>query len=585
VSTREPLAEPDAMNEAPKHMPPKPEPGLVVGGRYRLESILGEGGMAVVWRAQHTETDRTVALKLVRSELSTDAEVRELFVREARIAARIGKNEHIVDVLDAGVDEALLAPFLAMELIDGEPMDARIRREGAIPAATTLELLEQAAEALDQAHGAGVFHRDLKPQNLFLAKDRRGRVRLKVLDFGIAKLAETVQQSSTHVGTPAYSAPEQLGASWRTLAAQRGKTISAEVSAATDVWALSLVAYEMLTGSRSGALWGAETLAELPLKIFLEPPPIASVRAGARAQLLPAGFDAWLARGIDLDARQRWATAGAAVAALAPLLRGGATAPLLHGAAATAPLLHAGAMPSRPPTPVGPSVPPPPLAQAHLQAHVQPHAQPHATLWAGTPAPIHDDPRIVAWSQARGMELRPGDARSFQAWQPFVYLPGVERVIREARGIVIGTQVLVGEVRTADAIRKATGEDRAIWALCTTPRARFRAAIRSKKVVGLADGMAAGLKFLDDLTGAGRLGDLLGDPQFEQRFEVKAPSREEAMYALPIPLRQVLMGMGFVGTLELRVGGLVISHAEADRFEPAMLDRLLDMVVRVAGSL
>jgi len=149
----------------------------------------------------------------------------------------------------------------------------------------------------------------------------------------------------------------------------------------------------------------------------------------------------------------------------------------------------------------------------------------------------------------------------------------------------MGTQVIVGELRIADTIRKATGEDRAMWALCTTPRARFRAAIRSKKVVGIADGMAAGLKFLDDLAGSGRPGGLLGDPQFEQRFEVQAPSREEAMVALPLPLRQVLMGMGFVGTLELRAGGFVISHAEADRFEPAMLDRLLDMVVRVVGSL
>src|SRR5215212_3785390 len=98
-----------------------PERGLVVGARYKLESVLGEGGMAVVWRATHTETDRKVARKLVRPEL-----VREMFVREARVAARIGKSDHIVDVLDAGVDDTLKVPFIAMELLEGQSVDARI---------------------------------------------------------------------------------------------------------------------------------------------------------------------------------------------------------------------------------------------------------------------------------------------------------------------------------------------------------------------------------------------------------------------------------------------------------------------------
>src|SRR5687768_5064956 len=119
-----------------------PERGLVVGSRYRLESILGEGGMAVVWRAIHTETDRPVALKLVRRELVKDEQVREMFVREARVGARIGPNPHIVDFLDAGVDKALEVPFLAMELLDGESLDNRIQREGPVPAALTADVLE-----------------------------------------------------------------------------------------------------------------------------------------------------------------------------------------------------------------------------------------------------------------------------------------------------------------------------------------------------------------------------------------------------------------------------------------------------------
>jgi serine/threonine protein kinase len=310
-----------------------PERGLVVGARYKLEAVLGEGGMAVVWRAIHTETDRKVALKLVRSELVRSDLVRDMFVREARVAARIGKSDHIVDVLDAGVDENLKVPFIAMELLDGESVEARIR-QGPMPWSLVADLLEQLGDALTQAHAAGVFHRDLKPQNLFLTKDRKGHPLLKVLDFGIAKLSETTTSSATQVGTPAYAAPEQLGESWRSVAKGRGKTIAPSVSAGTDIWALGLIAFEMLTGTEPGAYWGATTLAELPLKIVIEPLPASGMRADPA--LLPAGFDPWIARCLELDAAARWPTPHDAVNALVPLLRGtGAAADLSSPLAST----------------------------------------------------------------------------------------------------------------------------------------------------------------------------------------------------------------------------------------------------------
>jgi serine/threonine protein kinase len=284
--------------------------------------------MAVVWRATHTETERPVALKLVRGSLALNEQARELFVREAKIAARIGRSDHIVDVLDAGIDDALAVPFLAMELLVGEPLDVRLHREGPIPHGVARELFEQLADALDQAHAAGVVHRDLKPQNLFLARGRKGGITLKVLDFGIAKLAEQAQQSSTQIGTPAYAAPEQLGPSWRAIGEGRGRKVAATVSPQTDVWALGLVVFEALTGSRSGDLWAATTLAELPLKVVLEPTPIASERAGDRAALLPPGFDAWLARCLEVDATLRFPSAGAAIGALVPSL--GAATPGLE---------------------------------------------------------------------------------------------------------------------------------------------------------------------------------------------------------------------------------------------------------------
>jgi serine/threonine protein kinase len=533
------------------------ERGLVVGSRYRLESKLGEGGMAVVWRAVHTETDRVVALKLVRAELVKEQAVRDMFVREAKIGARIGKSEHVVEVLDAGLDEALLVPFIAMELLDGEPLDARLKTRGPLDPALAADLLEQLADGLDQAHAAGVFHRDLKPQNLFLSKDRKGKTVLKVLDFGIAKLAESATQSSTHVGTPAYSAPEQLGASWRSIAEQRGKAIAAQVSGATDVWALGLIAFEMLTAAPSGVFWGAETLAELPVKIVLEPLPSAFVRAGARATLLPGSFDAWIARCLDLDATRRFRTAGEAVASLAPALR--------------APRPASVSPPAAPAPATSPSNPPG-------------RGLPAGTPWQAPTQPQPHDAPVMNWAGARSAELRaPGDARTILAWQPFFYLPRIERSYREAR-VNAGAPMTLVEAGLEDAFRKAVSEDRMLVTLVESPKLRYRASLRSKRSSGgLIDGMARGLKMLDALAAAPQ--GILGDPHFEQYFEVTAPSAAEAQTAIPVPLRALLVRGGFHGIIELRAGAALFTIFDAPRFEPASLDRALDLGARIVAAL
>jgi serine/threonine protein kinase len=532
------------------------ERGLVVGSRYRLESKLGEGGMAVVWRAVHTETDRVVALKLVRAELVKEQAVRDMFVREAKIGARIGRNEHVVEVLDAGLDETLLVPFIAMELLDGEPLDVHLKTTGPLDPALAADLLEQLADGLDQAHAAGVFHRDLKPQNLFLSKDRKGKTVLKVLDFGIAKLAESATQSSTHVGTPAYSAPEQLGASWRGIARERGKTIADQVSGATDVWALGLIAFEMLTAAPSGVFWGAETLAELPVKIVLEPLPSAFVRASSRASLLPASFQAWVARCLDLDATRRFATAGEAVAALAPALR--APRP-----ASAPPAAAAAASPSTPPGRGG---------------------VPVATPWHAPTQPQPHDAPVMNWATARSAELRaPGDARTILAWQPFFYLPRIERCYREAR-TQAGVAATLVEAGLEDAFRKAVSEDRMLIAVVELPKLRYRASLRSKRSSGgLIDGMARGLRMLDSLAAAPQ--GILGDPHFEQYFEVTAPSAAEAQTAIPVPLRALLVRGGFHGIVELRAGAALFTIFDAPRFEPASLDRALDLASRIVAAL
>ena len=368
--------------------------GEVVGGRYRVEAELGRGGMAVVYRATHTGTGKPCALKVVHPHLVTRRELVDLFVREAQITGRIGNNPHIVDVFDAGADEARGIPFIAMELLAGETLAAVIETRGGLPRPLLRALMEQLADALDQAHRAGVIHRDLKPSNLFLTTDRRGEPLLKVLDFGIAKVLEQeAARTATQIGTPAYAAPEQMGPTLRRVAEQQGVTIASQIAPSTDVWALGLIAFELFTGLPTGHFWGVDSLAELPAKVVLEQAESATSRAGDRAPNLPAGFDAWFARCMRRNAAERWATAGLAVAELVRLLD--AAGPAVQATAYGAPIRDGSATP--PPFGPGatqfggqdsaPSLPPygqPPPPQQYGQPPA-PYGQPQGGY--GTPPP------------------------------------------------------------------------------------------------------------------------------------------------------------------------------------------------------
>ncbi|MEZ4221433.1 MAG: serine/threonine-protein kinase [Polyangiaceae bacterium] len=534
--------------------------GRTVGGRYRLDSLLGQGGMAVVWRAEHTETGRAVALKIVRSELAVHDGVREMFVREARIAARIGKSEHIVDVLDAGVDPELGLPFLAMELLSGETLDALLQRAGPPGLQDAILVLEQLADALDQAHAAGVIHRDLKPQNLFLTRDRRGQLSLKVLDFGIAKAAETVQSSATQVGTPAYAAPEQLGDSWRTIAARGGRTVAAQVSTATDVWAYGLVAYELFTGAPSGQFWGASTLAELPAKIFLEALPSAALRAGPRQDRLPPGFDAWLARCLDLDASRRFPSAGGAIAALRSAM-GDSAARASYPPASTAQATPLAQPPLQHATPSG-------AASTLSAAATFPGATP--TTGAGPTT------TLAAWAASKHMQLQEGgDLNAYVNWMQFQFVPPLHQVVREGRVTLGDANALIGELVIHDEVRRAVGEAHMLVAIVGCPRLHHNVAVRAKKLTGIGEGISRGLRALDQLVSSKpKEPPVLGDSWFESKFEVKAPSPQEAHAALPVGLRQYLMNTGFAGILETRPGRMTLTQEPA-RFDPPSVERLL----------
>lgn len=296
------------------------EKGQVLGARYQIEGVLGEGGMATVYRALHTGTRKACAIKVLKKHVLERAPLAEMFVREAQVGAVLGDHPHIIDIFDASIDEALGVPYLAMPLLNGETLEQRIQTRGPLPPGDVAAMMHQLSEALEAAHGHNIVHRDLKPSNLFLASNHRGQLQLKVLDFGIAKVVEaSAARTATDIGTPAYAAPEQLSGAFKRLAQKQGLELAREVSPATDVWPLGLIAYEALTGALPGQLWGVESAADLPLRI-LEEPPLASEQAGPRAGLLPGGFDAWMMRCLERDARRRWPSAREACEALLALL-------------------------------------------------------------------------------------------------------------------------------------------------------------------------------------------------------------------------------------------------------------------------
>ena len=270
--------------------------------------------MGAIFEAEHTGTERRVALKLLFPHIMSMASAREKFELEAKVAARVN-SPHIVQVLDAGFDEASQSPYLVMELLHGETLGAMIKSRGALPPREVIALLRQVAAGLDAAHGykdaAGVtmpiVHRDLKPENLFVMPEREGVSLVKILDFGIAKvLSDTGNVSQEVRGTPLYMAYEQVTAG--------------RLSPATDIWALGLIAYHLLTGERywrsaraEGA--GVQSLFAEILTLPLEAPSLRMQQQGLSAGLGEA-FDAWLLKCIDREPARRFSSAGEAIEAL-----------------------------------------------------------------------------------------------------------------------------------------------------------------------------------------------------------------------------------------------------------------------------
>src|SRR5215207_7165991 len=287
------------------------EIGTLLGGRYRLAELLGQGGMATVYRATDIQLGRDVAVKLLRPEYLRDPDFSSRFRSEARSAASLS-HPNIVGVHDYGEDPD--GPFIVMELVDGEDLASILRANGALPPRQAARIAAAVGRALAAAHAKGIVHRDVKPGNILISRD--GRV--KVTDFGIARAVAEAQMTlpGTTLGSVHYFSPEQA----------RGE----QATASSDIYSLGIVLFELLTGHRP---WEADSAAAVAMARLAGPPPDPSaLRSG-----IPADLVAIDRKALATEPADRWSSSSSFAAALEAFLAGtavpGVGAPPIPGVA------------------------------------------------------------------------------------------------------------------------------------------------------------------------------------------------------------------------------------------------------------
>jgi serine/threonine-protein kinase len=288
MSAREPVAE-----EVDRLL------GVTVGGKYRIERLIGRGGMGAVYAAQNTEIGKRVALKFLSRDAAQNREAARRFQREAQ-AASLVESEHIVQVFDVGTSPEGL-PFLVMEHLTGEDLRARLTREGSLPVADAVSIASQLLRALVRAHAAGIVHRDLKPDNLLLCRRDDGSLLVKVVDFGISKLdratlSERLTRRGTVLGSAHYMSPEQAQA-------------SDSVDRRSDLYGVGAILFEMLAGRPPHV---APTLESVLVAICTQDAP----EVGAFRADVPDGIGSAVATALARDPTARFANASEFLEAL-----------------------------------------------------------------------------------------------------------------------------------------------------------------------------------------------------------------------------------------------------------------------------
>lgn len=282
----------------------EPLAGRVLAEKYLLIDRLGEGGFGSIWRAEHQVLRSEVAVKLIDLDVARKEGAVERFLREAQATAAL-RSPHVVQVLDYGVDGD--QPFIVMELLEGENLAVRIERDGALAPIDAVRIVTHVARAIGKAHELGIVHRDLKPENIFLVKNGDEEI-AKVLDFGVAKIAapvdfnqDTYTITGSLIGTPYYMSPEQ---------AQGNKAVDHR----SDLWALGVIAFEMLTAKRP---FDGDALGDLVLTICVR-----SIAIPSAVASVPVGFDAWFAKAVERDPEARFQSASELASALLQVVGG-----------------------------------------------------------------------------------------------------------------------------------------------------------------------------------------------------------------------------------------------------------------------
>ncbi len=291
------------------------EPGVLLGGRYRIEEELGSGGLGVVYKARHVGLDALVAVKVLRPEYAYDDDLVERLEEEARLAAGL-RSDHVVRVLDVG-EMIAGACYIVLEYVVGQDLEVELARRGRLPIGTAVAYGLDVCAALAEVHGRGVVHRDIKPENLLIEQLNDGRRRVKVADFGAAKRllgrrGASADDAGGYVGTPWYMAPEQI-------------LDSRQVDARADIWSLGVVLYEMLTD-------------HLAFSGLTPPEVYASVICGdvrpirAHRPEVPSALERVVLRCLEKDVALRFPDVGEVACALRALRLCPETAPCFHSA-------------------------------------------------------------------------------------------------------------------------------------------------------------------------------------------------------------------------------------------------------------